>query len=67
METIIYIVTEGYDYEGEDIIGIFSSLELAKEMFDNKEPSISGYVKIEEYKIDDPKFVGKDLWCYKHG
>ena len=51
-----YVVTAGYDYEGDDVMGVHSTMELAKycvyEMKANPEFHFDNY-QIEEHEVDE--------------
>ena len=51
----VYVVTAGYAYEGDNVMGVYSSLNLARECIDEMEDSpefhYDGY-DIEEHEID---------------
>lgn len=52
----VYVVTAGYDYEGDDVIGVYSTMELAEssinEMKANPKIYYDNY-EVEECKVDD--------------
>lgn len=50
----VYIVNYGYDYEGEDTRGVFSSLENAQRALDGIGMDSADSVHIYEMSIDAP-------------
>ncbi|AUR91256.1 hypothetical protein NVP1158O_29 [Vibrio phage 1.158.O._10N.261.45.E12] len=48
---MVYVLLGGYDYEGEEVLGIYSTKEIAE---DSAEVKKKGYdwISIEEYEID---------------
>lgn len=51
----VFVLVRGYPYEGEDVLGVFSSEEKAKEaeiFFLSKESSRYCYYNIYEFIID---------------
>ncbi len=63
---ILYSVSEWADYEGGGIIAIFSTAEKAIEYFDKLKPDCTTGNSVEEIKVDDPIFNGKEI-KQKHG
>jgi endo-alpha-1,4-polygalactosaminidase (GH114 family) len=53
LTTKIYVVNEGYNYEGSQTLGVFSTEEKAKEAV-NKLQSYGDYVHVIEYVVDTP-------------
>lgn len=55
--TKVYVVCQGWDYEGESIEGVFSTKELAQEFVDHRKLNDygpSGYWEIYEFEVDAP-------------
>ncbi len=63
---VLYSVSEWADYEGGGIIAIFSTVEKALEYFDRLRPDACTGNSVEEVKVDDPDFQGKEI-KQKHG
>lgn len=51
----VYVVTAGYAHEGDDVMGVYSSLALARECVDGMEGDPNCYYDsyyIEDHEID---------------
>ena len=52
----VYVVTAGYDYEGDDVMGVYSTMELAQSCVDEMKANPKIYFdnyEIEEHEVDE--------------
>lgn len=52
----VYVVTAGYDYEGDDVMGVYSTMELAQSCADEMKANPKIYFdnyEIEEREVDE--------------
>lgn len=58
----VYLVFKGYAYEGEYLVGVYSTLELAKVKFEAiNSTSIHNYRVLMECGVDEPEENWKTL------
>lgn len=48
----IWVLTEGYDREGEVVTGVAASLDAAKRLADREAPDPAGFLKWERISAD---------------
>lgn len=53
----VFVLTENWEYEGGQVLGIFSTKEKAEEYLKTREPSLLGYFEIDEWTIDEPEEI----------
>lgn len=58
----LFIARRHYDYEGFEILGIFSTLELAEEACEND----SYYIKIDNVSVNDTEAKVKYYYANAH-
>jgi hypothetical protein len=54
--TYLYIVTAGYDYEGDNVMGVYSTIELAQEEIKRLKEHCKQHFDnydIETHELDD--------------
>lgn len=66
----VFVVYEGWHYEGDNIRGVFSTLQLAKEKIEKliKEKSYLDYYHIEEVGLDNSSYEAspETFWAFKN-
>lgn len=61
MKTSLWVLSKHWDYEGGDVVGIFSTKEKAIEAGETWIHSSADSVLIDEMILDDPDFKGETI------